>query len=228
MDALGDYKDSLSLKNTAHAGYEQEVVASAKVGDTVTFGHYEQDNDLTNGAEPVEWIVLDRADDRVLVLSKYCLHSMRYNNMYLPTTWATSFMRGWLNNDFYYSAFSVDEQAMVAATVNVTPDNTRSDNPLYHTDGGADTTDRMFLLCGEEVEQYFPNQDDRRAVSTDYAKAQGVYMAEDNSWWWTRTPGEYQHFSTIVRTNGLVQYTGGYLCSKNGGVRPAMWITIAE
>ena len=27
-------------------------------GDTVVFGSYEQDNDLTNGQEPLEWIVL--------------------------------------------------------------------------------------------------------------------------------------------------------------------------
>ena len=30
-----------------------------EVGSEITFGHYEQDEDLTNGQEPIEWIVLD-------------------------------------------------------------------------------------------------------------------------------------------------------------------------
>lgn len=225
---LGDYKDSLTLADTAWAKNEKELVKAAKIGDTVTFGSYEQDNDQTNGSEAIEWIVLDRQDDKVLVLSKYCLYSMKYNNMYIPTTWSNSYMRGWLNNDFFSSAFTMDEKGMVLMAKNTTPDNHRSPNPEYHTEGGPDTNDLVFLLCGEEVEKYFPNQEDRRAYSTEYAKKMGVYTDEEYSWWWTRTPGEYQHFSTIVRTNGLVQYTGGYLCSKNGGVRPAVWISVAE
>lgn len=228
FEKLGDYKDSVALGEKAYASYEKATVKAAKVGDTVTFGRYEQDNNVDNGAEAIEWIVLDRQDDKVLVLSKYCLHSMKYNNMYIPTTWSNSYMRGWLNNDFFTTAFTTDEKKMVAMAKNVTPDNHRALNPEYHTEGGPDTNDLVFLLCGEEVEKYFPDQESRRAYSTDYAKEQGVYTDEEYSWWWTRTPGEYQHFSTIVRTNGLVQYTGGYLCSKNGGVRPAVWISIAE
>lgn len=30
-----------------------------KIGDTVTFGNYEQDNNLDNGQESIEWEVLD-------------------------------------------------------------------------------------------------------------------------------------------------------------------------
>lgn len=37
----------------------------------ITFGAYEQDNDLTNGKEPIEWIVLDvdKKTNRALVIS---------------------------------------------------------------------------------------------------------------------------------------------------------------
>ena len=46
------------------------------VGNIVAFGRYEQDNDLTNGPEPIEWIVLDVVDGektKALLLSKYGL-----------------------------------------------------------------------------------------------------------------------------------------------------------
>ncbi len=37
-------------------------------GDLVTFGTYEQDNDSSDGKEAIEWMVLDRIDDELLLL----------------------------------------------------------------------------------------------------------------------------------------------------------------
>ena len=34
------------------------VPASVRVGSTVIFGSYEQDNNTSNGAEPIEWLVM--------------------------------------------------------------------------------------------------------------------------------------------------------------------------
>ena len=36
---------------------EAADLGKANVGDYVTFGHYEQDNDLENGKESIEWKV---------------------------------------------------------------------------------------------------------------------------------------------------------------------------
>lgn len=47
---------------------------------TVTFGRYEQDNNLGNGPEPIEWIVLDSNNGEVLLLSKYGLDVKKYND----------------------------------------------------------------------------------------------------------------------------------------------------
>lgn len=47
---------------------------------TVECGFYEQDGDLNNGPEPIEWIVLSETeDDMRLLLSKYCLDAMPYD-----------------------------------------------------------------------------------------------------------------------------------------------------
>ena len=44
--------------------------ASVAVGDVITFGTYEQDNNPDNGPEPNEWVVLDVKDRKALVISK--------------------------------------------------------------------------------------------------------------------------------------------------------------
>ena len=44
-----------------------------KAGDHIFFGHYEQDNDLNNGPEPIEWRILEVKGDKILLLSEYIL-----------------------------------------------------------------------------------------------------------------------------------------------------------
>ena len=45
-------------------------LASYNVGDVFTFGRFEQDGRTGNGAEPIEWIVLDKQNGKILVISK--------------------------------------------------------------------------------------------------------------------------------------------------------------
>lgn len=51
--------------------YEEEMaaIAGAAVGDIVSFGSYEQDNNPRNGTEPVDWYVLDKADGEATLLA---------------------------------------------------------------------------------------------------------------------------------------------------------------
>ena len=44
-------------------------------GSIVLYGRYEQDNDLSNGMEPIEWIVLenDRNTHTLTMISRYCI-----------------------------------------------------------------------------------------------------------------------------------------------------------
>ena len=171
-----------------------KAISKASVGDYVTFGTYEQDNNLGNGAEAIEWLVLDKQDGKVLLLSKYALDAKPYNEEYTDVTWETCTLRSWLNSEFYRTAFSEKERGSIAETL------VRSeDNPEYGTEGGNDTRDKVFLLSIEEVTTYFdsdPYASDpaRRAKVTEYAKAQGGGYAESdeyygNGWWWLRSPG---------------------------------------
>lgn len=44
-------------------------IRSAEVGDIVTFGTYEQDSGTSNSKEDIEWLVLAKENNRILVIS---------------------------------------------------------------------------------------------------------------------------------------------------------------
>ena len=81
----GDSKTACALlkevKKTDISSIKQKFLQKAKVGDYVLFGAYEQDNDLDNGKEAIEWRVLDKKDDKILVISRYALDYMDFNEV---------------------------------------------------------------------------------------------------------------------------------------------------
>jgi hypothetical protein len=211
---------SFSLSATA------EQANDYAAGNIVTFGNYEQDNDLSNGKEAIEWIVLEVNDDQAFLVSKYCLDEHAYNTDKVAMTWAKCTMRVWLNDTFLNEAFSTDEQAKIIPTTIV-----NKNNPHYGTEGGEDTTDRIFFLSYDEVNQFFPDTDSRRTEPTAYAIAQGVYLNARNgyTWWWLRTPGVRPVDVCGVSAYGNITGYGSRDVNRtNGAVRPAMWVTIDD
>ena len=69
---------------------------SLSVGDTYEFGGY-------------EWIVLESYHGEALLLSKDIVTLCAYNEAGAATTWETSSLRKWLNDDFYKS-FSLSDR----------------------------------------------------------------------------------------------------------------------
>lgn len=199
---------------------------AAEKGDTISFGHFEQDNDLSNGPEPIQWIVVDKIDGQLLLLSASCLKGMAYNTAaFTPVTWETSSLRTWLNEDFFSSAFTEEEKALILTVSNENPDHS-----IVETPGGRDTRDRVFVLCERDTVIYLNDPADEEAVGkaqgTEYAKANGLQTDEEgNASWWLRSPGMYEYIAQFVDQNGE-PYTNGastdidYLC----GVRPVLWL----
>jgi hypothetical protein len=210
-----------SKSNEATENVVESEDISYRVGDYITFGSYEQDNNFDNGAEEIEWLILDIQDGKALVISKYALHAKTYNT-YRDTTWEECALRNWLNNHFMNTAFSADEQQKIQFTTVVA-----EDNEEYGTEAGNDTQDKIFLLSIEEVNEYFDSDSARECKATEYAVANGV--CKNNSggcWWWLRSPGDAQNEAASVFGDGVV-YVDGYRVSIDyNAVRPAMWIEI--
>ena len=216
FEALGDYKDSAEKADMARS-------RTAKVGDTIIFGAYEQDNDTSNGKEGVEWLVLDVKDGKALVISKYALDCKQYNTSYTDITWETCTLRKWLNNDFINAAFSGDEKAMIP-TVTVSADK----NPDYSTNPGKATQDQVFLLSITEANKYFSSDSARRCEPTDYAVANGAWESNrGNCWWWLRSPGYYQYYAAGVNYGGDVYENDDFVYHAGSAVRPALWIDLS-
>ena len=192
--------------------------------------------------EPLKWQVLDPTNG--LVLSKSIIDSQAYSNTvyengtdaYGETAYwnnasytkyandyATSSIRKWLNEDFYNTAFtSAQKQNILPTTL---------DNKAYSTYfsqfDSASTIDNIFLLSGSEAQNAsygFPAgyTSARKAMGTDYAKAQGLWVASNKcSSWRLRSAGDYSNDACLATHDGhvsrisSVDYTGS-------GVRPAL------
>ena len=200
---------------------------------TVTFGTYEQDGDASNGAEPIEWYVLDEKDGKTLLISKYILDARPYDNYgvgytwYLTNprpvsdaTWATCSLRGWLGGTFMYTAFTSEEIQKIKSYTSTDTKNfgtTTADVAPSKEAHVESSTDKVFLLSVWEAKTYFDNDDARMATPTLYAISKGVYVNNANasdqstvgySPWWTRTVGYYAGYAAVVLEDGYVHGDG--------------------
>ena len=206
----------------AFAADEAENASNYEIGDIVTYGGYEQDGFYSNGEETIEWIVIARdRDNHALLLSRYCLDALPYNEDGGDVTWEDSSIRAWLNGEFLESAFGGDPNGFICTAECKTKDGRSG------TDGDENTTDRIFLLAVDEVTQYFPKESSRRAPVTEYAKEQGAeYDKNGNGWWWLRTPGKTQDMAAGVHTAGGVNYDGRDVDRTDLCIRPALWLDL--
>ena len=226
--ALNGYKDSAAKADSAFYQYEVEQLKAAKVGDYVTFGTYEQDNDNANGKENIEWLVLEVKEGKVLLISKNALDCRSYNTLWAKTTWSTCAIRKWLNDAFLNTAFNSAERAIIANTI------VRADkNPAYKTKPGHATMDKVLLLSIDEVNRYFGSDEARMCVPTAYAIANGAWTSDTYTkgdaatcYWWLRSPGYMQYNAAGVISAGSVSYMGSSVRSDRDGVRPALWIKL--
>ena len=199
--------------------------SKVNVGSYVRFGRYEQDNDPGNGKEPIEWrvLALDKSGKKAFLVSRHALAVRYYHNGSAYPTWANSNIRGWLNFNFWWDAFTDQEQSLIART--------KLSNPAYEgTEGGPDTWDRVFLLSRGEAATYFSGSADRLVKPTLYALAMGAGTADENGccWWWLRTPGAYSYDAGTVYAIGGIDHTGANVKNATIAVRPAIWVELSD
>ena len=209
-------------------GSEEWLSALRTVGNIVTFGQYEQDNDFENGQEPIEWIVLDVQGGKSLLLSKYALDCRPYQSGTTHNvTWEKSELRSWLNSEFFDTAFERSEQGEVVSTVLENYAYYRHGPKLDSSTAQAKTTDRVFILDDDAIWECFPSAKDRECIPTDYAIAQGAFVDPevDTCWWWMRQiyTGRYGYgMAYLVDSKG--SRTFGNMDLTNNAVRPAIWV----
>lgn len=190
----------------------QPDLDKAGFGDVIVFGSYEQDGDKSNGPEPLEWIVVHREGDRVLVVSRYSIYESYMNHtMWSGTTWEKCDLRKTLNGMFMTAAFEKSEAEMIAETE-------------VETDGKT-TKDRIFLLSREEVDKFLAMDH-----TTDYLllceRAYSTPKSDEDRYvrWWLRSVYDNNNRMYVVGKKG--DYEPNYPFNSDAGVRPAMWLNV--
>lgn len=218
---LNDYKDSGKKASEIYNQYEFEKLKLADVGDKVCFGSYEQDNNFRNGNENIEWVVLEKENESVLLISDKALDCQPYNDTYKNVNWEMCSLRKWINDTFYNTAFNTEEQMKIKDT------EVLSD--------GKSTVDKVFLLSAYEAKSYFADDEKRKCIPTAYAKAQGAFISDSHKpsnggeptcWWWLRTSGENQLEAAFVYGEGLISNNGYDVDYKTGCVRPVICLSL--
>ncbi len=228
--SLGSYRDSADRASLLALRDPSLPCLTAQTGDIVCFGNYEQDGDARNGPEPIEWLVLETFEDRVLLLSLRCLKAGAYHDRpFAAVTWEKCALRTWLNGEFCTKAFSETEQGKILSVWNE-----NEDQRALGTEGGNDTLDRVFLLSQTEAGIYLKNEEScfvfGRCIPSDSAAAAfSIPEGEETVPWWLRSPGVYEYSAQYVDMYGRVYESGAYTdIDYQFGIRPAIWIGLEE
>ena len=211
--------------------------------DIVTFGAYEQDGELENGKEAIEWIVLDKKGDEYLLLSKYVLDYHQFQNNMVEgksVSWNDSDIRMWANTEFLNNAFSESEQKNIMLS---TIENTNNDYYSLKS-----TEDKVFLLSLDEIVNYFGSRNENsdnnldsmivpneknKSFATLFAKARGVIIGGKlleganvySCGYYTRTMRNTEHSQVIyIKSDGSDGFISARDTWKRYGFRPAIWV----
>ena len=218
---------------------EPTVISGINIDDIIEFGNYEQDYNKENGAEPIEWYVIDIDDKCAKLMSVYALDCEKYNNIDESVTWENCTLRKWLNEEFYNEAFSSNDKSIIRLT-----DLENESNPKSNISGGNNTTDRVFILSYGEAVKYFnadinasqenPYDYHIACIPTRFAEIKGLEannsMLMDPSIgatcsYWFRTVGNSQNRAVDVWV-GFINVTGSDVNSGKHGVRPCITINL--
>ncbi len=186
--------------------------------------------------ERIKWRVLKNDGSTLFLAADKGLDCKDYNETVVSITWENCTLRSWLNREFYGTAFSSSEQAAI-----VVQDVGNEDNPYYHTEGGNDTRDNVYLLSiGEVINPEYGFCEDcstysasRRVQASDYAHARGGWINTSISYkgsskWWLRSPGNYTNTAADVNDNGYVNRSGNYVYNGNRVCVPALHINLSS
>ncbi len=223
----------------------------AKVSATPYNSSYKFDNGtaIVSGTtywfkcEPIIWNVLSNNSGEYYILSSVLLDPHRYNESYTDqkdghyaNNYEYSEIRGWLNNDFYNSAFALGNSHIQTTTVDNSAATTDSASNPYVCNN---TQDKVFLPSYQDYlnpnygfTTSVNNTATRYCKPTDWARARGSYYNTSfsfqyNGYYWTRSPysGDSRGAERVDRSGYLAS---DYVYDASHSVRPALRITLSD
>ncbi len=219
LEKLKKYKDGekqLELAMKKRKEKRRQELCEAEIGDNVYFGEYKEDAILGKGKEQIEWLVLDKKENKVLLLSKYCLDEQPFCDTESESAvWKDSYIRTWLNETFLEEAFDEGERKAIST------EKVRSYYVTYSDlkEDQKKVKDKVFLFDEEEVDKYLTETSDRQAEISggDYYK----YMKCE---WMLRSTGDNGKAFQYINFWGDLQVSKDL--TSLSGIRPALWLNL--
>ena len=228
-EKISKERKPLEVRSLTATQIKEMQVAPAPY-ETIKFGGY-------------DWRVLDKQDDKMLILSEHIIDIKPYHHTKGKITWEKCSLREYLNNEFYNS-FDDDDKARMLLTKGL-----YNKNPWYSVASGPKTDDYIFCLSVNEVVKYFGDSgclENRRGwywvgnkkdYDFEWTDGSGQFLIDPYNnaritktldgkaeCWALRTPGRANTFMTCIEPSGsFAPLTGGGIADKRG-IRPAMWI----
>lgn len=176
--------------------------------DIVDFGEYNSNTD---------WIILDKQEDKALLLSLCVIEEKSFSEKSSSDTWENSDIRKWLNSSYMDKTFSKAEKEMILKS------------HLINSDNENDTDDYVFLLSEDEIYKYFELEEDR--TTTDRSSVENYLdhgFEPQMRYWWLRSKGESEGNIAFVTGTGKVDEMGTKPNERHIWVRPAIWVDISN
>lgn len=207
LEQLGTYKDSETLKGAI----QEEFLETLEVGEYVTWGEFEQDGNFNNGKEQINWVIIEKYDDCMVLLSQYCIDVQPYH---LSTVslgdWEDSDLHNYLER-FYINAFTETEKALMLPS------------SYEKSQNAVDNIDYVTIPSVEEIKDIspeilagIPTQKLSESISQDYIE-----------WWLQSTGDEPLKRATVLGYTGSVNAKGS-ICTMQLGVRPVIRLSIGD
>ena len=197
-----DYSNAKLLAAKYKAAY-------AGVGSTITLGKYDQDGDASDGPEGIEWYIISKSDTQAILLSKYALILMPYNENGEAVPYADSTIRTYVNETFYNTAFTAEEKSYIV--------------PTKINENGKESENNVFILTNDMFNKYVSTSSIMRvAKASEAAKPNSTYSGRTTFWWTSSTTNNRV---VCIGTSGSVYDAGATL---SYGVRPAIVIDFTK
>ena len=219
----GDYQGAYDIYKIFSRGMaglieEEHPMAVLPKGADVTFGSYEQDGDEENGQEPIEWTILTKENNTVLLFSKKILECRRFGSSKSDTWWLSSELHDWLNDSFYNAAFSEQERERIKRYDSKTKPykmNTLED-PVFIME--LISMENIYGVSYKTVEDVQRPHGSLQGIPTEYVEK--TYPSNYGRWW---VEGGFENGrGLLIKGDGSLG--DGDCTDNNVGVRPMIWV----
>jgi len=214
-------------------------ISEPQKGSSVIFGAYEQDGNSGNGAEPLEWLVLDRDGDRALLLARYGIEAVSWDEEQELETWEVTNLYLMMNRIIYASAFSAEERKALIQTNPMEYDalSSSEERLLYKGYTFLLETDNVSEGKGQDETMFFPTEESRITIPTAAVVQDSVWMLADYSgaaapWLLTVTGTTDGAFSEVefarVMADGSISFGEEEVTENYVLIRPAIWVDVTK